>query len=273
MSFFKKYAKSLIMIGPPVFGCTLYMVFEGSKRFKRKTTLGMPENAEDKSLRSGEARVKFAVKFKSTIQQYLTPAQRSTQRDLCASLAKALWEIEESGAAPVAPDGKVGGNGAVLFNNNGKTELLISKSGKDAGKLMDVDLDVCLVTDFNREKWSADFCSESESVLPSSDTPLHHTALINTMKFDWSEHPTAALHGHAIADEASAKKLDIPISTEETLFSTPADSDALMNLIREYPYPAYKIYIRKGHGFVIMGKDVQETIDIFNEKVKPYCSK
>lgn len=53
---------------------------------------------------------------------------------------------------------------------------------------------------------------------------------------------------HALDTVEEAAKLSIPISQEETLFSTPADTQALQELFKLHPYPSTKSYIRKNHG-------------------------
>ena len=60
---------------------------------------------------------------------------------------------------------------------------------------------------------------------------------------------------------------------EETLFSTQEDSQALLNLMEKFPYPQHKVYIRKGHGFIVLGKDMADAMVIFNEQVKPHIKK
>jgi hypothetical protein len=61
-----------------------------------------------------------------------------------------------------------------------------------------------------------------------------------------------------------------PCSHEETLFSTPADTEALMVLFKKYPYPQHKCFVRKGHGFFILSQSVEEAMHIFNHQVKPH---
>jgi hypothetical protein len=61
---------------------------------------------------------------------------------------------------------------------------------------------------------------------------------------------------HAIATVEEADQLGIPISEEETLFSTPADTEALQTLFTSHPYPKTNVYIRRGHGFFLLHQKV-----------------
>ncbi len=36
---------------------------------------------------------------------------------------------------------------------------------------------------------------------------------------------------------------------------------ALSDLLRSHPYPEHKVFIRKGHGFLILSGTMQEAID------------
>ncbi|CAK9003608.1 unnamed protein product [Durusdinium trenchii] len=86
-------------------------------------------------------------------------------------------------------------------------------------------------------------------------------------QFGWPERPLVCLHGHALAEKAGlriAEDLKLPISHEETLFSTPEDVDALMTLFSSYPYPKNKVFIRRGHGFLILA----DTVDSATQELK-----
>jgi hypothetical protein len=69
-----------------------------------------------------------------------------------------------------------------------------------------------------------------------------------------------ALHGHVFDTRTAALALEIPLSDEETLFSTPDDRSAIVRLIQRYPYPLHRAWIRAGHGFVVVGEQVDETL-------------
>ncbi len=234
---------------------------------------------EVKALRRQQQRaILHEAKFVSSgSNEYPTQESLKRQKLLRETLAQsrfhsvvdALYEMEQGGAAPVCEDGKVGGNGACLIPLGDKTLVIVSKTGKYSGR-MDIHRDFCLVENFDKESWAAEFYSESSSVRPTSDSPLHYTVLHLQKQLQWMQYPTATLHGHALETAEKAEKADIPCSHEETLFSTPGDSQALVDLMKKYPYPKYKIYIRKNHGFFIAGNSIDETLQVFKDKVLPY---
>ena len=177
--------------------------------------------------------------------------------------------MEKGGAAPVMYDGKVGGNGSCVLPINGQPLLIVSKTGKLAGK-MNIQSDVCIVESFDTTTWTAEYFSTNESIRPTSDCPMHYATLHLNKRFKWPKYPTAALHGHALETEEKASKAQIPCSREETLFSTPPDTEALLGLIQRHPYPENKIYVRKNHGFFILGDNIGDTFDVFKTKVLPF---
>ncbi len=182
--------------------------------------------------------------------------------------------MEEGGAAPACPpDGKVGGNGSCLLPRDNATPLyILSKTGKYPGK-MDVEKDFCIVESFDCDAWSASYYSVSEDIRPTSDTPMHYSVYNMQDRAQWSDWPQAALHGHALETVEKAQEANIPCSKEETLFSTPPDTEALIKLLEKYPYPENNIFVRKNHGFFILGKDIKETVTVFNTKVLPFSQK
>ncbi len=188
------------------------------------------------------------------------------------TLTDALYEMESHSAAPVMPDGKVGGNGSCALQTpptGCRTQIIVSKTGKLAGR-MTVPDDLCIMDNFDNESWSGDFYSVSENVCPMSDAPLHFMMLNLRQKFEWPRYPKAALHGHALETTEKAAVANIPCSEEETLFSTPADTEALVDLIEQFPYPENNVYIRKNHGFFILGETVSDMLKIFNDRVVPH---
>lgn len=229
-------------------------------------------NVEEKSLEAGECRVKFSARWKGTIQEFFLerPSAKSTFETTAKKLSEALSIIEQTGAAPVMPDGKVGGNGAARLLVDGQSYFMVSKSGKAAGCRMQAYTDMCIVHNFCKTDWAVDYWSCDDTVLPTSDTTLHCAALTADETNGWSERPMAALHGHAVATEEKAKEAGLPCSMEETLFSTPPDMAALLGLLAAYNYPKYKTFIRRGHGFFILGSDVAETLQTFEREIKPY---
>merc|ERR1711976_194319 len=100
---------------------------------------------------------------------------QTTFHNEIADMADALWELEKTGAAPVLPDGKVGGNAAFRLQVDNKQEVIVlSRSGKTSGQRFDLKKDVCIVTHFDKDKWASEYFSISKDVLPTSDTPMHH---------------------------------------------------------------------------------------------------
>ena len=160
----------------------------------------------------------------------------------------------------MAPDGRIGGNGSVIVGIGGHQHVLVSKSGKEQGKI-DYTKDLCLVSKFDTDSWACEYYSESEDIKPTSDTPMHFSLLSNV------EGAFAALHGHAIEKEEVAKSLNIPCSTEETLFSTPADTKAMFTLLEKFPFPSSKIFVRKNHGFFILGVDLDDCRKVMDDKL------
>lgn len=67
-----------------------------------------------------------------------------------------------------------------------------------------------------------------------------------------------------------AGRLGLPISRRETLFSTPEDLAELEQLFRSHKYPQHKCFIRKGHGFFIIGQDVNDVAATFGALVEPF---
>ena len=236
------------------------------------------KDLEKESLAEGRPRVKFGAHWKGTIESMGLDTQSTEKlQELVTGIADVMWELEEAGVTPVAPDGKVGGNvsarfTAVTSSGDDVTCLLVSKSGKAAHKRIS-GKDMCLLEGFDREKWSTDYRAASAEVLPTSDTPLHQACMDAHRRFSWTEAPGIILHGHALETVEEATKLSLPISTVETLFSTPEDSEALLDLLAEHPYPESKVFIRKGHGFMLLGKDLEDALETFREKIKPHVGK
>lgn len=178
----------------------------------------------------------------------------------------ALYLQERHGLSPVLPDGKVGGNGAAKLYIDNKDYLLVSKSGKYPGP-MDIHEDFCVVATFDINSWSCEYYSANENIKPTSDTPMHFSALFAPNLYQDDVIPRAALHGHGLQSEEEAMKLHIPCSTVETMCSTKDDTDALIQLIDVFPYPRDQTYVRKNHGYYILGKDVEDCLHVFESKI------
>ena len=173
-------------------------------------------------------------------------------------------EMEKSGCAPVLPDGKVAGNlGAVRYQNG----ILVSRSGKAPGHASVEDF--VYVIGFDGRKWEAVYMPLRPGAEPTSDTPLYWAALVEVPAIVGRKGPAAAVQGHALSTEGDAKRFGIPISTEETEFSTPEERAALIGLMCEYQYPEYRIWIRKGHGFFAAGESLRKAFDT----ARPYIER
>lgn len=142
---------------------------------------------EESSLAAGEGRVKFHCERKGDSSDHASFAAEFASE--VEQLGEALRVIEEAGAAPVAADGKVAGNGAMLVGKS-REVMLVSRSGKSAGAGLRAS-DFCFVSSFDDRRWSAQFYG-TDGVKPSSDTPLLWTALHQS----WSARPIVALHGY-----------------------------------------------------------------------------
>ncbi|MEO0604050.1 MAG: class II aldolase/adducin family protein [Myxococcota bacterium] len=171
------------------------------------------------------------------------------------ALAAALRSLEEAGCCPVLDDGLAAGNGAVCTPDGA---LLVSPSGRPPGHFAPDDL-VELVA-FDAERWAATYRSHDPALRPTSDAALHWAALIEAPRaLGWAEAPGASLHGHVLQTTRAAEVLGLPLSVEATLFSTPADRQALLELLARAPYPAHRTVIRRDHGFFTLGPDLPGT--------------
>jgi ribulose-5-phosphate 4-epimerase/fuculose-1-phosphate aldolase len=154
--------------------------------------------------------------------------------------------MESWGCCPVLEDGKTAGNGAALDERGG---LWVTASGRAAG----VPPRLMLVEGFDPGSWTAEVWGDA-GLEPTSDTPLHDVALRAL------EGAGAALHGHVLETERAAAALGLPLSGEETEFSTAEDREALVALLRSAPYPAHDAWVRRGHGFFVVGPDVPAAL-------------
>jgi len=133
--------------------------------------------------------------------------------------------------------------------NDEKDCITVSKNGRIAGTKYTAS-QLVRVTSFDKSTWTDTYGNSSPDHKPSSDTPLLLNSLLVAPKlYQWDKKPKFVLHGHTCATEEEAKVLDLPCSSEETLFSTPKDLDALMKLLKKFPYPTNQIFVRKNHGF------------------------
>jgi len=230
------------------------------------------QNPESISPSATFSRVKYASVWKGCVADFMreNPTVRDVYYKTAGELANALQLMEQSGATPViAEDGKLAGNLASRIVANDIDFLVVSKSGRSGGQPAFVD-DFCIVTEFCPTEWSLNFYAKDSSTLPTSDSTLHHAILHAAAEFHWNDTPYVSLHGHALETADKAQKLGIPCSTNETLFSTPDDMYELLSLLKQYPFPMHRIYVRKGHGFVVLGKTVAEAVETFTTNVMPF---
>lgn len=164
----------------------------------------------------------------------------------------ALETLETVGCCPVLDDGLAAGNGAT---RTAEGTLLVSRSGRVPGTF-DPD-DIVELVQFDADAWVATYRSRDESSRPTSDAPLHWAALLEApARYGWSAVPRASLHGHVLETTRAAEALGLPISSEATLFSTPPDRAALLDLLGRAPYPDHPTVIRRDHGFFALAPNL-----------------
>lgn len=170
------------------------------------------------------------------------------------SWAEAAWllaQLESFGCIPVMEDGLLAGNVALRVAEG----VLVSRSGRRPGELKPEDF--VHVLSFDPVRWEASYFSASPEIKPTSDTPLHWAALVETA--GRSAEPLVSVHGHALESAREAIALNIPVSPVETEFSTPEDRTALKALLAAHPYPQNAAYVRRGHGFFVLSGSVAEA--------------
>ncbi|PAA73820.1 hypothetical protein BOX15_Mlig002213g4 [Macrostomum lignano] len=217
-------------------------------------------------------RVKFNCRYLGRLEDWwhaagTTAEQREKFDANLLTMACALEWMQDRGAAPVAPDGRLAGNAAAVLartaggvGGDDQLTLLVSRSGRAQGP-SDTERDFCVVTSFDFTAWSCGYYASSSEIQPTSDTPLHWSALLE------SRTASVSLHGHAFETEAKAAAINVPCSNVETLFSTPEDTAALVELMRQHPYPRCRMYIRRGHGFVILGSSFPQAEALLDAKL------
>jgi len=195
----------------------------------------------------GGPRVKFALHRLGAPDPGLAPLQRA--------LSEAIGALERAGCCPVLDDGLAAGNGAVATPAG---TVLVSPSGR-AAHTFDPEAIIELV-DFDAQRWRATYRSHDPSRAPTSDAALHWAALMQAPpRLGWSTSPGASLHGHVLQTLRAAELLELPIGEHPTPFSTPADREALLELLEGAPYPEHRTVIRRDHGFFTLGADLDEA--------------
>lgn len=170
-------------------------------------------------------------------------------------LVDLVEQLSASDLCPVLNDGRLAGNASARAGDAPDDGLWVTPSGRLPGRPLRAG-ELVHVVDFDPSTWTARGYAHDDA-LPTSDTPLHWAALIESWP-DFGDSPGArkpprvALHGHALDDEDSASALGIPISDEATLFSTPEDRAGLLELLKAHPYPKVRIWSRRGHGFFLL---------------------
>eukprot|EP00878_Enallax_costatus_P045561 GHUV01054973.1.p1 GENE.GHUV01054973.1~~GHUV01054973.1.p1 ORF type:complete len:188 (+),score=47.59 GHUV01054973.1:362-925(+) len=158
--------------------------------------------------------------------------------------------------------------------DGGGPSLFVTRSGKPPGLHL-TPADFVQIVDFDKAAWRCQYRSTDPGHKPTSDTPLLQACLssVSQERHHWTQQPRVALHGHALATGEgldAARTLNLPISEHETLFSTPADLNELETLLMAHPYPAECCFIRRGHGFFILGGTVAHAEATFDRVVVPF---
>ncbi len=194
-------------------------------------------------------RVRFAC-------DYLGPRETSDDAG-AAALAAAVLELDALGCCPPLNDGLAAGNAAV---RTAQGILLVTPSGRTPGRL--APREIIEIVDVDLDGWRVKYRAHAAKLRPTSDT-MFHLAVLQTA---WSDRaPAASLHGHVLEDAQDARHLGLPCSVEETLFSTLADYEATLELLRGAPYPAHRAWIRRGHGFIAAHEDLPRALAVVRD--------
>lgn len=153
-----------------------------------------------------------------------------------SSVMQAAGSSEFGSASSRPADSGAGAGSAAASGWPAAHGIVVSRSGKEPHAALQAQ-DWVLLTRFDPASWSAEYCSASVAARPTSDAPLHAAALgpSATQRYGWAAAPAVAVHGHALASGAgleAARAAGLPISEDETLFSTPEDLAALEALFR-----------------------------------------
>ena len=215
-------------------------------------------------------RIKFKADWVGPIDPQSITVGFKEELDRLASLQN---KLESIGVIPILNDGLLGGNCALRPSHEKCNQtIFVSKSGKQPHKAMTGE-DFVKIVSFDRNDWSVKYESVSDSNRPSSDTPLHMAALqASNVHYGWSQEPRVVVHGHALAEGRGlqvAVNAGLPVSTSITLFSTPEDLRALEDLLIKHPYPHYRCYIRRGHGFFLLAKDIDDAWQYIDKTLIP----
>lgn len=81
---------------------------------------------------------------------------------------------------------------------------------------------------------------------------------------------SAVWHGCIYLGLKEAQMRGLPISPKATLFSTPDDLRELEGLFHSHPFPQHKCFIRTGHGFFVLGTDINDARQVLDRLILPY---
>lgn len=213
------------------------------------------------------------IKF-TTIHDGAIHTLRGDHIDELKKIALVQAKLESLGIIPILNDGLVGGNCSITFPDiEAENAFFISKSGKQPLVPMTPN-DFVLLTSFDPTAWSATYKSlpgTPNTIRPSSDTPLHAAAFLHYL-YSWPEKAYVCIHGHALAHGDQllrAERAGMPISEEETLFSTPEDMQAVVKLFSHHSYPQHRCFIRRGHGFLLLAQSIEQAEEYIDTVIVP----
>jgi ribulose-5-phosphate 4-epimerase/fuculose-1-phosphate aldolase len=149
--------------------------------------------------------------------------------------------FSQLGLAPIHASGAYGNHSY----RTGETSFVITKSAMIPSEVLQ-PADFCHVVGF--EERSTTFFSEG-TALPSSECFLHN-ALYQSLP-----HINAILHGHCSLLNNHAKALNIPVTQKFYDYGTQELAKSALLLVDETTL----FFILKDHGFVALGKDIDNT--------------
>ncbi|KAF8066172.1 hypothetical protein HT031_002494 [Scenedesmus sp. PABB004] len=190
-----------------------------------------------------------------------------------AAGAAAARQRRPSTPRPRAADASAAARGAQDLPGGGEPALFVSRTGKPPGHVLEPS-DFVQVEEFDAPAWAAAYrtAPEHPEHRPTSDTPLLAACLgpQGLARHHWSARPRVALHGHALAEGPgldAARALGLPISERATLFSTREDLEQLEALLAAHPDA--RLLVRRGHGFFLLARSVDEAAALFEATVVP----
>ncbi|ELU00775.1 hypothetical protein CAPTEDRAFT_220245 [Capitella teleta] len=236
-----------------------------TKEIEEKTQTA--QNEEDDS-----CSVVFSVHRIGNLESFFEqlPGEKKTEfEEKAALMISTVQGVIEAGGSP-AKDGLVTANASFKLQiSDTKYVFAVLRSGLQVDKPLNVQSDVCIITQFDPTHWAADFVSDLEDAVPTSDVPIYWMSYKAGKRFKWTKLPTAILHGHSMFSREMAQKVCFPITPEPTLASTPLDTQTVLDLYETNSYPETKIFIREGHGFLLLASSLQEASEEFEASIVP----